>query len=197
MIGANLDSLVPQVRQHRLGDAMEAAVDDGADVAHTAAPRVAEQPQHGQGDSVVARQKVEHRHPRLGLPDDVGAGLHGLAIVVEDANDVRRSGRGEEQEKKGNRRDSSHRAPAIAVSRPRVLPRDLSCCFHFRRYGFFFAFTHLSQEPNFVTIASHPARKQVSSQSCQILAVRRWRSRGSPPGCDPCLSLSTRNGGGL
>ena len=89
VVGADVHAFVAQIGEHILRDATEAAIDDHAHVADAAATPVTKELQHGQRDAVVARHEVEQRDLLLGLPDQIDARLRRLAIVIEDADDVR------------------------------------------------------------------------------------------------------------
>src|ERR1051325_2423222 len=88
MVDAYLHAFVAEVAENGAGDVLEIGVDDETHAADAAAAGVAQELECGQGDAVVAGQKVDGVDPAPSLLDDVGARLRGLARIVEDADGV-------------------------------------------------------------------------------------------------------------
>ena len=88
VVDAHLHAFVAEIPEDGTRDVLEVRVDDEPHAPDTAAARVAQQRERGEGDAVVAGQEVDGVDLAAGLLDDVDARLRRLARVVEDAQDV-------------------------------------------------------------------------------------------------------------
>jgi len=110
VIDANFDAFIAQMRKDGARDVLKIRIDDQPNVADAAALRVAQQRQRGDGDAVVVCEKVDGSDLFLGLLDDVDARLGSVAVIVENAENVRmrRRGEGDCQEKRGGSHGPPH-----------------------------------------------------------------------------------------